>query len=397
MKKIYILILIVFIILLILLLRQNIAFRKDIEVNKILTKTETSMYLYDFVKTVDKSSVNYVTEFDLSLKKSMPNNAIYKMHYFLYSKNSLNRLGLEDYELLKIKDTIAFEYDIDDDGVDEIIGSNVAEPFFKDGNGEFYVLKKRDDKYSLLAAFPVNIKTKKIYILEDKTNGLHDIGQLAAGADNIDIWKAQHEEQNTYFDERNLKTNSNITDDSHIDVNSDINDILELGYIAVDYEKEGKFFEKQPILKSFHTGRDSEVSKTALNIFANYFRDEIIESMKNNDIEVTQKEIERRIKIVAEENWAVEYDLNGDNVNEIIGFKWDTCGWTACPLYVLSKQDDEKYINIAEEVYTSPYEYKLNILSSSTNGFHDIGFITGGPGNGTQWVIRYKKNKKVLE
>lgn len=194
-----------------------------------------------------------------------------------------------------------------------------------------------------------------------------------------------------------LKTNSNITDDVHIDVNSDINDVLEFGYSAVDYEKEGKFFEKQPILKSFHTGRDSEVSKTALNIFANYFRDEIIESMKNNDIEITQKEIERRIKIVAEDNWAVEYDLNGDNVNEIIGFKWDNCGWTACPLYVLSKQDDEKYINIAEEVYTSPYEYKLNILSSSTNGFHDVGFITGGPGNGTQWVIRYKKNKKALE
>ena len=176
-------------------MRQNIAFRKDIEVNKILTKTEITMYMYDFVKTLDKSSVNYVKEFDLSFNKNKPSNAIYKMHYFLYSKNSLNRLGLEDYELLKIKDTIAFEYDIDDDGVDEIIGSNVAEPFFKDGYGEFYVLKKRDDKYSLLAVFPVNIKTKKIYILEDKTNGLRDIGLLAEGSDNIDIWKAQYEER----------------------------------------------------------------------------------------------------------------------------------------------------------------------------------------------------------
>ena len=195
MKKIYLLIFIVLIFFFILLLRQNIAFRKDIEVNKILTKTEITMYMYDFVKTLDKSSVNYVKEFDLSFNKNKPSNAIYKMHYFLYSKNSLNRLGLEDYELLKIKDTIAFEYDIDDDGVDEIIGSNVAEPFFKDGYGEFYVLKKRDDKYSLLAVFPVNIKTKKIYILEDKTNGLRDIGLLAEGSDNIDIWKAQYEER----------------------------------------------------------------------------------------------------------------------------------------------------------------------------------------------------------
>lgn len=193
------------------------------------------------------------------------------------------------------------------------------------------------------------------------------------------------------------KTNSNITIDSQIDVNSNIDDVLEYGYITVDYEKEGKFFAKQPILKSFHTGRDLDASKTALSIFANYFRDEIIESMKNNDVKITQKEIDRRIKIVEEENWAVEYDLNGDNVNEIIGFKWDNCGWTACPLYILSKQDDKKYINIAEEVYTSPYEYKLNILNSFTNGFHDIGFITGGPGNGTQWIIRYKQNEKALE
>ena len=98
------------------------------------------------------------------------------------------------------------------------------------------------------------------------------------------------------------KTDSNITIDSQIDVNSNIDDVLEYGYITVDYEKEGKFFAIQPILKSFHTGRDLDASKTALSIFANYFRDEIIESMKNNDVKITQKEIERRIKIVEEEN-----------------------------------------------------------------------------------------------
>ena len=360
MKKIYLLIFIVLIVFFILLLRQNIAFRKDIEVNKILTKTEITMYLYDFVKTLDKSSVNYVKEFDLSFNKNKPSNAIYKMHYFLYSKNSLNRLGLEDYELLKIKDTIAFEYDIDDDGVDEIIGSNVAEPFFKDGYGEFYVLKKREDKYSLLAVFPVNIKTKKIYILEDKTNGLRDIGLLAEGSDNIDIWKAQYEEKNIYFDEDNefeifnMKLN-NFYAYQYVYDEKEIKKLKRSAYIA-EYE--------------FFDGKKNNLDKA--KIFWEYLYKDI-----------DDKDDRGR-------NWAISFDLNQDGVDEIIGINDSQlfCGVLMNCFDILQKNDEFGYQNIENILFNKDF-YKFRILKHKTNGFYDLYLFSLIPGRDR--VLRYQK------
>ena len=162
-------------------------------------------------------------------------------------------------------------------------------------------------------------------------------------------------------------------------------------YKNVEYEKEAKNLEDIPVIKVFHPGRETECQTVTLGKFADFFESSIFNEMIEANEVVTQKEVEQRKAIIKEESWAVEFDLNNDKENEIIGYRWDMCGTIECPLYILQKQADGRYFNISDS-NTIPYVYQLNILQSSKNGFHDIGLISGGPGNGSQAAIRFNKN-----
>ncbi len=162
-------------------------------------------------------------------------------------------------------------------------------------------------------------------------------------------------------------------------------------YKNADYEKEAKDLENMPIIKVFYPGRDEEKEADTMTKFADFFENSILSEMIEANEIVSKKEIIRRKKIIEEESWAVEFDLNNDKENEIIGYRWDMCGTIMCPLYILQKQADGKYLNISDSD-TIPYVYQLNILKSYKNGFHDIGIISGGPGNGFQGAIRFDEN-----
>lgn len=102
-------------------------------------------------------------------------NPVNKMWYYLYTNHSLNKYGFDDVLTMERWSTYAYEFDIDDDGEQEIIGWNNSCNYFGLIGGTGYIIKKFGDEYKEYAVIPLSARLEKLFILEDKTNGLHDI------------------------------------------------------------------------------------------------------------------------------------------------------------------------------------------------------------------------------
>lgn len=71
--------------------------------------------------------------------------------------------------------TKSFEIDLNDDGVNEIIGLNFASIYWSNTGYEFHILKKENNNYIDINYMPKFEPLKPMYILKSKTNGYHDI------------------------------------------------------------------------------------------------------------------------------------------------------------------------------------------------------------------------------
>ncbi len=73
------------------------------------------------------------------------------------------------------EDIAAMFYDLDNDGIPEILGTHYSSRFSGSGNFFMYILKKTPDGYIDLANTIYYNGDSKIKILDNMTNGYHDI------------------------------------------------------------------------------------------------------------------------------------------------------------------------------------------------------------------------------
>lgn len=131
---------------------------------------------YNFYKIQNLKDIKMLKE--IVVKQSNDDcekNPVNKMWYYLYTNHSLNKYGFDDGLTMERWSTYAYEFDIDDDGEKEIVGWNNSCNYFGLIGGTGYIIKKFGDEYKEYAVIPLSARLEKLFILEDKTNGLHDI------------------------------------------------------------------------------------------------------------------------------------------------------------------------------------------------------------------------------
>ena len=227
----------------------------------------------------------------------------------------------------------AVEVDLDDDNVNEIIGSfNLL--FDEPKSSEsFYVLKKIKGKYKCIYSFSFSIE-KPISILKSKTNNMHDIGFIGA-----EFW--HYKPIIVKFDGKNYEMDSRI--------------------LYKTKNEGGKVLENV----QFNTEKD----KKAQDIFFEFILDKYEEYAKDFP-EVFQKN----------RMMAHYFDLNEDGEPEILGFGDSTFFGTMreLDLYILQKQNG-KYVDIAEGcIFFIPE--KVEILEDKINNYHRIKYYRLGGG-----------------
>ena len=140
----------------------------------------------------------------------------------------------------------------------------------------------------------------------------------------------------------------------------------------------------------------------AKNVLHKYLLIELNRYNKSEDefidfVESPQK-AEELYGLTKDSIYALEYDLNDDGENEIIGFS--AAGFYYCAqgysLYILEKKNN-KYINILNNGYMFHIEPILNlyILENKTNGYNDIVYRGSYLYNFPTRVIKYGKNGYV--
>lgn len=131
--------------------------------------------VYEYDKKINYKDLDILKEFstkDDSIENEKARKIIW---HYLYSKYSLNKTGEEDAETFKPEGTMGFEYDLDDDGQNEIIGSIMTCAFWGTDSGVLFILKKEGDFYVSVNSISVPSDFSTINILKPKTNGWHDI------------------------------------------------------------------------------------------------------------------------------------------------------------------------------------------------------------------------------
>lgn len=128
-------------------------------------------YSYYLVEPQEDNEVLAVVDF--SLKSDKISKAENIFWYYLFTNYSLTKSGAQ--EPFEKDGTSVFLFDLDDDGVDEIIGTNWAGYFWGQESGAVFILKKNKDSYIEFCVIDVDTLFRNIYILKSKTNNYHDL------------------------------------------------------------------------------------------------------------------------------------------------------------------------------------------------------------------------------
>lgn len=83
--------------------------------------------------------------------------------------------GQDDFSTFNSDTTFAFEADLDDDGENEIIGTNKSSLFWESKSRTFFILKKMKDDYKIFTSFTVDNGYTRIHILKSKTGKFHNL------------------------------------------------------------------------------------------------------------------------------------------------------------------------------------------------------------------------------
>ncbi len=108
---------------------------------------------------------------------------------YILKSTKLTEKTAEFHNIYK-KDCAAVFYDLDDDGVDEIIGTHHSSASRHPGSGILYILKKEKTGYDEIGYRILFSESSPIYVLEDKTKGFHNLKcqQKGSALDSVFIY-----------------------------------------------------------------------------------------------------------------------------------------------------------------------------------------------------------------
>ena len=96
---------------------------------------------------------------------------------------------------IKLKDIVAFEVDLNDDGVNEIVGFCSSSAFWGTAGYQLFILQKQNKEYKDLS-YILNFEPQlKFYVLPDKTNEYKDIILYGSSAFNFKLMTVQYDGQ----------------------------------------------------------------------------------------------------------------------------------------------------------------------------------------------------------
>ncbi len=232
---------------------------------------------------------------------------------------------------IKLKDIVAFEVDLNDDGVNEIVGYDNSSFYCGTLKKTIFILKIENAKYKNIIKYDKCFTPSKIYIETNKTNEYKNI----LLPDNDDFKYKQY--YNGYY----YST-------------SDYDFLKE--YIDNGYDK------KMPdgtIKYDFITQTQPRASK-------------ILYEYILNDLKMLPNEAQKFANINLENTNAIEIDLNDDGIKEVIG----NCNSsyftnrTGTQIFILEKKN-KKYYSIQED-FNYIGNSEIYILPSKTNNYKDI-------------------------
>ena len=128
--------------------------------------------------------------------------------------------------------------------------------------------------------------------------------------------------------------------------------------------------------------------------FADYIRNPKAEKilyeyyLKNDG--VTKERAKNQFNISLDTTYAYEFDLNGDGVNEIIGFYASTLflGTAGFSIYIL-KKTPKGYENIIGDAVNFEPQINVYVLKNRTNGYHDIQLNGSTFYNFRSFILKY--------
>ena len=131
---------------------------------------------FEYQYVAFKDSEDIIAVMDFAKEHSELSKADRILWYCLFTNYSIMKNGEEDFITFTKESVIAFEVDLDDDGIDEIVGTSFSSLSWGNKGGSFYVLKKNHKgEYDLFFSFSMDVGVKKIYVLKSKTNNFHDL------------------------------------------------------------------------------------------------------------------------------------------------------------------------------------------------------------------------------
>lgn len=277
----------------------------------------------------------------------------------------------------------AFRYDLNSDGVPEILGTYWGYPILGRKSGMFYILQKKNGKYIDLRRYDVITETREFSILTTKTNGYYDIATRVYDIYNNDYYGRKWRFENTTSGEiygGYLNASADIDNFDVQDSTKNYRPAENKGYIPI---------KKENVFKDFAINIPQENDSYAIDILSGYLK---IQFMKEI-LQTTTDESEIRFKLNAARDslWAISFDLDNDGEKEVIGSNIIYCGWYRCPLYILKKTKNGKYQNISAGG-TLPEVYKIVIFKSKSNEFHDIAIFDWNQNGKYKQIFKYERN-----
>lgn len=134
---------------------------------------------YTGARTIIKT-VDILESSEVEASKIMMDFAVKKVYTSLSDKQ-VQKDVLDS--LARFSDSVrAFEFDLDDDGINEVIGLPPASSFFMaPWGGAFFILKKQGNEYVQIEDRMIYTYQDKIVIFKEKTNGYHHMQFRSTG------------------------------------------------------------------------------------------------------------------------------------------------------------------------------------------------------------------------
>ena len=302
------------------------------------------------------------TEFDFN-KQNQPKASRILYKYILESENLTAKEAKKSNDITP-NQVRAFEFDLNDDGVNEIIGTVNTVYYCGAIRNPIFILQNQNGKYENIIKYHICYNSPKVHINKDKTNGYNDITLFVADNEYSEQFIERYHNGFYYKDE---------------------------DYTPLKEYIDNNYAQKMPI-GTVEYNIPSQTSEKAKKILYEYLYKYLKDSLK-----MKVKDITEMINLKLDNVYAIEIDLNYDGVNEIIGYCdsgyfLNGAKGSEAKIFIL-KKNGSTYENIISEINNYFIAWnKFYVLPGKTNGYNDMIFYISTSKEPMPVFIRFYKN-----